>query len=146
MKLSLTTFIFQIINFVLLAYILHRVLYKPIRGIMEKRKRLVMEDIDRALRMKDDAIAIKERYGQLTAEAEVLRKKVMEKLLNMRKQEDDNGEGGPRGGGREGEGPRGDREEGRENGLAGGRTVEICSSWRGGSPLADETSTKVWSS
>lgn len=45
MKLNLTTFIFQIINFVLLAYILHRVLYKPIRAIMEKRKRLVMEDV-----------------------------------------------------------------------------------------------------
>ena len=81
MKLSLTTFIFQIINFVLLAYILHRVLYRPIRRIMEKRKRLVMEDIDRALRMKEDAIAIKEKYEQLTGEAEEFRKKVLEKAV-----------------------------------------------------------------
>jgi F-type H+-transporting ATPase subunit b len=83
MKLSLTTFIIQIINFVLLAYILHRVLYRPIRRIMEKRKRLVMEDIDRALRMKDDAIAIKERYERLTGEAEILRKKEMEKAVEQ---------------------------------------------------------------
>lgn len=83
MKLSLTTFIIQIVNFVLLAYILHRVLYKPIRGIMEKRKRLVMEDIDRALRMKEDAIAIKERYERLTGEAEVFRKKEMEKAVEQ---------------------------------------------------------------
>ena len=49
MKFSIATFVIQIVNFVLLSYILYRVLYRPLRNIMEKRRRLVMEDVDRAV-------------------------------------------------------------------------------------------------
>ena len=68
MRFSITTFVIQIINFVLLSYILYRVLYRPLKNIMEKRRRLVMEDIDRAVRMKEDAIKIKEKYEKLMKE------------------------------------------------------------------------------
>jgi F-type H+-transporting ATPase subunit b len=81
MKFSITTFIIQVINFVLLSYILYRVLYRPLRNIMEKRRRLVMEDIDRAVRMKEDAINIKEKYEGLVKEVDNLRKREMEKAV-----------------------------------------------------------------
>lgn len=83
MKFSITTFIIQILNFVLLSYILYRVLYKPLRNIMEKRKRLVMEDIDRAVRMKEDAIIIKEKYEKLMKEMSALKKREMEKAVEQ---------------------------------------------------------------
>ena len=83
MKFSITTFIIQIINFVLLSYILYRVLYKPLRNIMEKRKRLVMDDIDRAVRMKEDAVNIKEKYEKLMGEMEALKKRELEKAVEQ---------------------------------------------------------------
>ena len=83
MKFSITTFVIQIINFVLLSYILYRVLYKPLRNIMEKRRRLVMEDIDRAVRMKEDAVKIKEKYEKLMKEIDSIGKKEMEKAVGQ---------------------------------------------------------------
>ena len=83
MKFSITTFVIQIINFVLLSYILYRVLYKPLRNIMEKRRRLVMEDIDRALRMKEDAVKLKEKYEKLMKEIDSFEKKEMEKAVGQ---------------------------------------------------------------
>jgi F-type H+-transporting ATPase subunit b len=83
MKFSITTFIIQIINFVLLSYILYRVLYRPLRNIMEKRKRLVMEDIDRAVRMKEDAIGIKEKYEKLMKEMAALKNRELEKAVEQ---------------------------------------------------------------
>ncbi|MGA2192505.1 MAG: F0F1 ATP synthase subunit delta [Nitrospirota bacterium] len=81
MKINITTFIIQIINFAVMAYILYKVLYKPLREIMEKRKRLVMADVDRALGLKEDAIKIKETYERLTKEAEGFSKKLVEKAV-----------------------------------------------------------------
>ncbi|HEY3347749.1 MAG TPA: F0F1 ATP synthase subunit delta [Nitrospirota bacterium] len=81
MKINITTFIIQLINFALLSYVLQRVLYKPLKAIMEKRKRLVMADIDRALRMKEDAVKMKERYEKLLADIEVARKRELEKAI-----------------------------------------------------------------
>lgn len=83
MKFSITTFVIQVINFVLLSYILYRVLYRPLKNIMEKRRRLVMEDIDRAVRMKEDAINIKERYEKLVKEMDTLKKREMEKAVGQ---------------------------------------------------------------
>jgi F-type H+-transporting ATPase subunit b len=81
MKINITTFIIQLINFALLSYVLQRVLYKPLKAIMEKRKRLVMADIDRALQMKEDAVKMKERYDKLLADIEVARKRELEKAI-----------------------------------------------------------------
>jgi F-type H+-transporting ATPase subunit b len=83
MKFSIVTFIIQIVNFALLAYILYRVLYKPLRNIMEKRRRLVMEDIDKAVRMKEEAVGIKEKYEKLVKETEALKKKEMEHAVEQ---------------------------------------------------------------
>ncbi len=81
MKFSIETFVIQIINFVLLAWILYRVLYKPLRNIMEKRRRLVMDDVDRAIRMKEDAVSLKERYEALMAGIEEFKRSEMERAV-----------------------------------------------------------------
>jgi len=81
MKFSLTTFIIQIINFSVLAFILYRVLYRPLRNIMDKRRRLVMEDVDRAIKLKEEAVSLKEKYEALMAGIEAYRKAEMERAV-----------------------------------------------------------------
>jgi len=81
MKFSIETFVIQIINFVLLAWILYRVLYRPLRNIMDKRRRLVMDDVDRAIRMKEDAVSLKERYDGLMSGIEEFRRSEMERAV-----------------------------------------------------------------
>lgn len=81
MEFSLTTFIIQLINFALLVYILRRVLYRPLRNIMDKRRRLVMESVDKAMVMKEDAVRLKEKYEKLTAELEAFKVSEMERAV-----------------------------------------------------------------
>ena len=83
MKFSIATFVIQIVNFVLLSYILYRVLYRPLRNIMEKRRRLVMEDIDRAVRMKEDAVTMKEKYEKLLKELDAQKRREIEKAVEQ---------------------------------------------------------------
>jgi len=81
MSISLSTFVIQIINFLLLAYILYRVLYRPLRTLMEKRKRLLMEDIDKGMRLKEEAVTLKEKYEKLMEEADRLYEKKTDEAL-----------------------------------------------------------------
>ncbi|MEJ2315268.1 MAG: F0F1 ATP synthase subunit delta [Nitrospirota bacterium] len=48
MKFDLWTFLFQIVNFVVLLYILKRLLFKPIREIMEKRRKAINDALSGA--------------------------------------------------------------------------------------------------
>ena len=60
MKFDLWTFAFQIINFGVLLLILKRVLYRPVRDIMEKRRALAVktqEDAENALREAEELLA-----------------------------------------------------------------------------------------
>ena len=62
MKFNIWTFLFQIINFVVLLYILKRLLYKPVRNILEKRRELIRETVENAEKMKEEALELKERH------------------------------------------------------------------------------------
>ncbi len=62
MKFNVWTLIFQIINFVVLLVILRRVLYKPVREIMEKRRGLVEQKMREAGQARSEAQALKDRY------------------------------------------------------------------------------------
>ncbi|HEX9860200.1 MAG TPA: F0F1 ATP synthase subunit delta [Nitrospirota bacterium] len=81
MKFSITTFVIQVINFALLTFILYRVLYKPLKAIMDKRRRLVMESVDRALVMKEDAVRLKEKYEALMQGVESFRVSETERVV-----------------------------------------------------------------
>lgn len=60
MKFDFWTFAFQIINFTVLVFILRRVLYKPVREIMEKRRAVAAKLMDDAERTNREAEALKE--------------------------------------------------------------------------------------
>jgi F-type H+-transporting ATPase subunit b len=62
MKFNIWTFLFQIINFVVLLYILKRLLYRPVRQILEKRRDLIRETVEKAEKTKEEALELKERH------------------------------------------------------------------------------------
>lgn len=64
MKFNIWTLLFQIINFVVLLYILRRILYKPIREIIEKRRGLIAKTVEDAEKTKSDALALKEQHQE----------------------------------------------------------------------------------
>jgi F-type H+-transporting ATPase subunit b len=60
MKFDIWTFLFQIINFVALLYILKRLLFKPVREILQKRRDLVRESLEKVELTQKEAQALKE--------------------------------------------------------------------------------------
>lgn len=80
MKFDLTTFIFQIINFVVLLFILKRLLYKPVREIVEKRRKLTQKTVQDAEKTRQDALELKERYQEETAKLKEVRGQMLEEL------------------------------------------------------------------
>ncbi len=79
MKFNIWTFIFQLVNFFVLLLILRRLLYRPVREIMEKRRAAVKKTLDDAERTRAEAIALKEEYAGKSAGIERLRNEVLEK-------------------------------------------------------------------
>jgi F-type H+-transporting ATPase subunit b len=98
MKFDIWTFLFQVINFVVLLFILKRLLYKPVKEIMEKRRGLIEKTIEDTERTKKEALEFKEQQQQEVNKLKTLhlqmiedvKKEVMEekkKLLNEAKEE-----------------------------------------------------------
>lgn len=79
MKFNIWTFLFQLINFFVLLWILKRLLYRPVREIMEKRRALIKKTTEDAERTRQDAEAMKGEYEKKVAELEEVRRKTIEK-------------------------------------------------------------------
>jgi F-type H+-transporting ATPase subunit b len=60
----------QIVNFLILVWILRRVLYGPITRAMAAREARIREELDNASRLRDEAEAEGQRYRELTATLE----------------------------------------------------------------------------
>ena len=66
MKFDIWTFLFQTINFIVLLYILKRLLFKPVRDILQKRRDLVRESLEKVELMQKETLALKEeQQGEL---------------------------------------------------------------------------------
>ncbi|MFO1019818.1 MAG: F0F1 ATP synthase subunit B [Planctomycetales bacterium] len=75
MHFNAWTFLFQIVNFVVLAYILHRLLYAPIREAIDQRRKKIADQLNEA---------------EVThREAEALKKTLDDQLADMQKQRED---------------------------------------------------------
>ena len=61
MKFDIWTFLFQIMNFMVLLYILKRILYKPVREIMEKRRAMAAKTLEDAGEARREAEEIREK-------------------------------------------------------------------------------------
>lgn len=59
MKFNLWTFLFQTINFIVLFFILKRLLFKPVREILQKRRDLVRESLEKVEATQKEALTLK---------------------------------------------------------------------------------------
>lgn len=80
MKFDLTTFLFQIANFIVLLFILKRLLYKPVREIIEKRRAAIDKTVQDAEKTRQDALELREKYGEEMARLKDLREQTLERL------------------------------------------------------------------
>jgi F-type H+-transporting ATPase subunit b len=87
MKFDIWTFLFQVINFLVLLFILKRILYKPIREIIEKRRSLIQQRIEEAEKTKKEALELKENYQQEMDKLHELKSRTLEKMQEEVEQE-----------------------------------------------------------
>lgn len=73
MELDWTTFVLEIINFLILVWILKRFLYRPVLGIIEKRRKATEAVVDEARGIKLEAEELKAKYEGELAELASLR-------------------------------------------------------------------------
>ena len=66
---SNATLIAQILNFLVLVFVLAKFVYKPVLGIMEERKNKIASDLETAEKAKNDAEAVKAEYAAKLADA-----------------------------------------------------------------------------
>ena len=59
----------QILNFLVLVFVLAKFVYKPVLGIMEERKNKIASDLETAEKAKNDAEAVKAEYAAKLADA-----------------------------------------------------------------------------
>jgi F-type H+-transporting ATPase subunit b len=63
MQFNWSTFAFQIVNFLILVFILHKVLYKPITNIIAKRRAAIEEKFKQARSERETAEKLKSKYS-----------------------------------------------------------------------------------
>jgi F-type H+-transporting ATPase subunit b len=71
--------LFQAINFLVLLFILRKVLYKPLLGFLEKRRKKIEEGLAKAEKFEAEWLKIKEREKEITEKAEKSAVQIMEK-------------------------------------------------------------------
>jgi len=64
MQISWWTLALQVVNFLVLVWLLQRFLYRPVRDILEKRKRLSAQALAAAAQAKNEAEAARQRYEE----------------------------------------------------------------------------------
>ena len=80
MKFNIWTFLFQIINFVVLLYILKRLLYRPVRQILEKRRDSIQKSMEDAEKMKNEAQELKERHEKELRELDEQKVRMLDEM------------------------------------------------------------------
>lgn len=88
MELDWSTFLLEIVNFLVLVWLLKRFLYRPVMTVIEARKAAVAKTVDDAGRLQSEAKALKEQYGERLVkweqEKEQARAKVQEEIAAER--------------------------------------------------------------
>jgi F-type H+-transporting ATPase subunit b len=80
MKFDIWTFLFQTINFIVLLFILKRLLFKPVREILQKRRDLVREILEKAELTKNEAQALKEEQQTEMRRLEELKARMVDEM------------------------------------------------------------------
>lgn len=77
------TLIAQVVNFLILVYILKRFAYRPLMGVLEERQKKVADTIDFAERERQEAQQLKLEYQQKLAEARTQAQAIVEKAEKL---------------------------------------------------------------
>jgi len=79
-ELNATTFLLEIANFLILVWILKRFLYRPVKDVLERRRRRVEETTAGAERLHAEAEAMRAQYETRLGDWEAERQRAREKL------------------------------------------------------------------
>ncbi|MBO0797525.1 MAG: F0F1 ATP synthase subunit B [Blastocatellia bacterium] len=70
MTFNLWTFLLEVVNFVVLAYVLHRLLYRPLREAIERRRQAVRQTQTETEKAREEAESIKQQLEERLAQWE----------------------------------------------------------------------------
>lgn len=87
MELNATTFLLEIVNFLILVWILKRFLYRPVKDVLERRRQRVEETTARAERLHTEAEAMRTQYEARLGDWEAERQHAREKLQDELREE-----------------------------------------------------------
>jgi F-type H+-transporting ATPase subunit b len=77
MGFSRWTFLFQVVNFVALAFILHRLLYRPLHEAIDRRRREDARALDEAAKAREEAESLRKALEERVAEIESRRAEML---------------------------------------------------------------------
>ena len=80
MQLDWTTFALEILNFLVLLWLLQRFLYRPVLGVLDARQARVRDEAAHAERLQAEAVALKTRYETQLADWETAQEQARQKL------------------------------------------------------------------
>lgn len=81
------TFIFQLANFFVLLFILSRLLYRPLKNFIEKRKEEIAKCIVEAEQIKKDAYSLAKQYEEKLQEIEAHKEELKEQIIRKAEEE-----------------------------------------------------------
>lgn len=88
MELNWSTFILEIINFLVLVWILKRFLYRPVLSVLEKRRKQIEQDLNEATLRHTQAIELEQQYkkrlDKWALEKQQLRETLQQEILTER--------------------------------------------------------------
>ncbi|TCV84559.1 MULTISPECIES: F0F1 ATP synthase subunit delta [Methylomonas] len=88
MQFDWTTFILEILNFLVLVWILQRFLYRPILAMLDARQQRIQDETELAAQLRDEAEALRQQYEQRLADwnqqQETSRRQLDEELAQLR--------------------------------------------------------------
>jgi F-type H+-transporting ATPase subunit b len=87
MELNWSTFVLEVINFLVLVWILKRFLYRPILNVIAERRRSVEEELAKARTTESEADALKQQYAGRLEAWEAEKSKAKEQLAREIEQE-----------------------------------------------------------
>jgi F-type H+-transporting ATPase subunit b len=85
--LNPTTLLFETINFVVLALVLWRVLYRPLRESIVRRREAVREDLEQAERAREEAERLERSWAEREKELAALREEVRREAVEAAERE-----------------------------------------------------------
>ena len=80
MELSWSTFFLEIVNFLILVWILNRFLYRPVLNIINQRRASIEKELEESRKQQEEANALRDQYDHRLADWEAEQRKARDEL------------------------------------------------------------------